>query len=350
MYIRKTKRPKLTIEVKVKTVKFFLNHGLKATQDAFFDAFGCTVSRSTLFSWRKEYNWYHNHGALLESLRPKSKRPKKIRVSATDPRIVEEIIRIRSEVNPIMGKVKIDKLLIPFCEAKGIKRIGITTIGKIIAKLKLSRAIPTNKGNFDVNINGKTGNLEIREIKTKKRKNKNRKPKGEKAAEAGDIVQIDAIMYVIGRIKRYFVVCIDLHTRVSYAKAYDTLNSANATDTLKEFQKHTGIVPKAMQTDNGLEYHKYFDEFLTEQNIKHYWNYPRSPKMNAFIERMNRTLEDEFIDWNLKALRDLKVADFNLLLLKYLHHYNHHRPHHSLQLSTPMEQLNKSSQSRMYAT
>jgi transposase InsO family protein len=146
-------------------------------------------------------------------------------------------------------------------------------------------------------------------------------------------------MYVIGRIKRYFIVCIDLHTRVSYAKAYDTLNSANATYTLQEFERLYNFKPLAIQTDNGLEYHRFFDEFLSENNIKHYWNYPNSPKMNAYVERMNRTLEEEFIDWNIKSLRDLRSSEFNQLLSNYLEYYNSKRPHQSLQFKTPYEYL-----------
>ena len=217
--------------------------------------------------------------------------------------------------------------------------IGKTTIGKILRRLKISWAIPTDKANFDVNINGSNGSLEIREIKAKMRKKKNRKPKEHIATHLGDIVQIDAITYHIGRLKRYFVCCIDLHTRISYAKAYDTLNFINATDCLKDFERQFKVQIKHVQTDNGLEYHRYFDQYLTEQNIKHYWNYPRSPKSNAFIERFNRTIEDECIDWNLKNLKHLKCSEFNQILAKYLYFYNYIRPHHSLQMMTPMQML-----------
>lgn len=335
-YKRKLKRPPLTAALKMNTIKFLIDHGVLATQAQFKLQHGVSISRSTLYSWKKLYDRFHNHGALIDILNPLSKRPRKVKVSTIDKRIIDKIIELR-HLYPILGKEKLYVMLIPFCEAEGLKMIGKTTIGKIIRKLKISRSIPTDKANFDVNINGATGQLEIREIKAKMRKKKNRKPKEHKAKFFGDIVQCDAITYYIGNVKRYFVCCIDIHTRVVYAKAYTTLNSANATDCLSEFERRHKIKIGHVQTDNGLEYHKYFDEYLTAQNIKHYWNYPACPKMNAFIERFNRTIEDEFIDWRLKDLKYLKVSEFNQLLEIYLDYYNNIRPHASLQYATPME-------------
>ncbi|MGL4758472.1 MAG: DDE-type integrase/transposase/recombinase, partial [Patescibacteria group bacterium] len=316
MYKRKCKRVKLTADLKINTIRFFYKHGLAATIDSFFETNGCKISRSTIYSWKKEYDMYHDHGRLHTSLAPKSKRPKRVRVSSTDSRIINEIIRLRTEYRTL-GKAKLYHMLMSFCEAKGLIMVSESQIGKLITKLKESKAIPTSKANYDVNINGKTGKLEVREIKSKMRKKKTRKPKEEVALGFGDIWQIDAVVYQFGRTKKYFIVCIDLFTRISFAKTYDTLNSTNAKDTLKEFERLYNTIPKAVQTDNGLEYHKYFDEFLSESNIKHYWNYPNSPKMNAFVERMNRTLQEECVDWYLKSLRDLKPSEFNQILNKY---------------------------------
>src|SRR3989339_317431 len=42
---------------------------------------------------------------------------------------------------------------------------------------------------------------------------------------------------------------------------------------------------KAIQTDNGSEFHKYFKEYLKENNIIHYWNYPGKPFRQGHIEK-----------------------------------------------------------------
>jgi hypothetical protein len=79
------------------------------------------------------------HGRLHSSLAPKSKRPRKVRVSSTDPRIIQEIIRLRTE-HRTLGKAKLCIILKPFCEANGLKMISEIWIGRIII-LKLLQQV-----------------------------------------------------------------------------------------------------------------------------------------------------------------------------------------------------------------
>jgi len=87
------------------------------------------------------------------------------------------------------------------------------------------------------------------------------------------------------------------------------------------------IIPfkiKAIQTDNGLEFEKYFRDYLEKKGIIHYfWNYPRHPQLNAKIERFNRTLQEEFLDWNWHLFYDLEK--FNQKLMDWLIFYNSKR-------------------------
>jgi hypothetical protein len=39
----------------------------------------------------------------------------------------------------------------------------------------------------------------------------------------------------------------------------------------------------------------YASDYLKENNLTHFWNYPRSPKSNAYIERFNRTIKEQFV-------------------------------------------------------
>jgi transposase InsO family protein len=47
---------------------------------------------------------------------------------------------------------------------------------------------------------------------------------------------------------------------------------------------------KGIQTDNGSEFLGEFTKALKKKEIKHYFNYPRYPKGQAYVERMNMTL------------------------------------------------------------
>jgi putative transposase len=93
-----------------------------------------------------------------------------------------------------------------------------------------------------------------------------------------------------------------------------------------------------IQTDNGLEFEKYFREYIKKVKIVHYHNYPRCPKMNAYIERFNRTIQEEFINKNLSQIR-YDMAIFNQKLMDYLIWYNTKRPYWSLNLISPVKYL-----------
>ncbi|BAL80245.1 integrase core domain-containing protein [Caldisericum exile] len=107
---------------------------------------------------------------------------------------------------------------------------------------------------------------------------------------------------------------------------------------------------KVVQRDFGSEFLGEFDEYLKKKNIKHNFIYPRCPRINGFIERANRTLQEEFIDLNLLLLLD-NINEFNKRLIDYLIWYNTQRPHKSLNNLTPIDYVLKYyPESQMYVT
>jgi hypothetical protein len=66
-----------------------------------------------------------------------------------------------------------------------------------------------------------------------------------------------------------------------------------------------------------------------ELHLTHYHTYPRTPKMNAHVERFNRTIQDEFIDYNTHLL--INPDEFNRKLIDYLVFYNIDRMHYAFQ-------------------
>jgi transposase InsO family protein len=74
---------------------------------------------------------------------------------------------------------------------------------------------------------------------------------------------------------------------------------------------------KGVQTDNGNEFLGEFTKALKKKDIKHYFNYPRYPKGQAYVERMNRTLQEEFVMYH----EDYELEDiheFNKKILQYM--------------------------------
>jgi len=91
---------------------------------------------------------------------------------------------------------------------------------------------------------------------------------------------------------------------------------------------------KGIQTDNGSEFLGEFTKALKKKDIKHYFNYPKYPKGQTYVERMNRTLQEEFVmyyeDYELED-----IYEFNKKMLQYMLWYNTERPHHSLNKKSP---------------
>ena len=92
---------------------------------------------------------------------------------------------------------------------------------------------------------------------------------------------------------------------------------------------------KRIQTDNGGEFEKHFKTFIRGQPIIHYHNYPSRPQSNAFIERFNRTIQEQYVQWHEDDLYDY-IEEFNRKLMKYLIWYNTEKPHRSINKLPPL--------------
>lgn len=121
-----------TVEKREEILLFYKKHGISATLDAY------AISRSTLFRWQ----------AAKENLQPKSTRPKHVRKSSVDPRIVHEIKTLRIHHRNIC-KEKIYALLDSFCKTYGLNRPSVSTIGRIIAAAPDKMRIAPDRINRD---------------------------------------------------------------------------------------------------------------------------------------------------------------------------------------------------------
>jgi putative transposase len=89
-----------------------------------------------------------------------------------------------------------------------------------------------------------------------------------------------------------------------------------------------------LTTDNGTQFTSTrFIETLGRLGITHRRTAYNHPEGNGLIERFHRSLKEEEV-W-LHEYRSLEEARQNIA--RYLHEYNHHRPHQSLKNRTPHE-------------
>lgn len=306
---------------KVKVIVFWEKHGLEATLDAF------PHKKSTLYNWKRILA--ENNGRL-ESLNEKKTSPNNKRKRIVDERIEKFIIDLRT-VHPRTGKEKLKPLLDKYCKEQGIKSISISTIGRIILDLKKKNKLPTQK---KLSYYARSDSFSERnKLKRKKIRRKDYQP-----AYAGDLVQVDTIVKFINGIKRYIVTAIDLKSEFGFAYAYTNHSSQSTTDFFQKFQSVAPFQIKRIQTDNGSEFDHLFAEYAQKQNIIHFHNYPKCPKMNAVVERFNRTIQEDFIDWRAESLSK-SIDRFNADLIEWLLWYNTERPHHTLRQISPMQYI-----------
>ncbi|BAS43353.1 integrase core domain protein [Klebsiella oxytoca] len=149
---------------------------------------------------------------------------------------------------------------------------------------------------------------------------------------------MDAIELRMGDLRRYIITMIDEHSDYALALAVPSLNSDITSHFFSKATKLFPVAIKQVVTDNGKEFLGNFDKTLQEASIKHIWTYPYTPKMNATCERFNRTLREQFIEFNeLLLFDDLNL--FNQRMAEYLVLYNSKRPHKSLELMTPVDYI-----------
>ena len=130
---------------------------------------------------------------------------------------------------------------------------------------------------------------------------------------------------------------IDIYSRYKMAWILPTCDEESTITALRGILKESPFKIKFIQTDNGWEFGKRFNEECIKQRIEHYYIHKSSPNENAVIERSFRTDQEEFFFW--KMIKPKDINDLNLQYKKYLEWYNKERPHLSLNLKTPVEYL-----------
>jgi putative transposase len=85
---------------------------------------------------------------------------------------------------------------------------------------------------------------------------------------------------------------------------------------------------KRIQTDNGSEFAKHFDEDCSRSGPTHFLNYPKHPQSNACLERFNRTVQEQCINLYIDYLDE--PDDFNMKLMDYIIWYNTEKPHRGI--------------------
>jgi len=290
---------------RAKILTFWKKYGYEAT----YEAYG--VKRRTLFLWKKKLK---EGGGKLEYLNIIKRTPKNTRKRIWDTRILEELKRLRVK-HKNLGKEKLHPLLKKYTDKEQLICPAGMTIGRLISDLGGLRDYPKK-------ITG-TGRI----VKVHRKKTL-RKPKDFKATYPGHCIALDTIEIQKDGKRMYVLVAIDLYTRTCFAlgtKSHGSQTMAHFFYTVVSFFPYPVI---HVLTDNGSEFKKYFSLLCGKKKLTHFHTYPRTPKMNAHCERLNRTLQEDCIDYYTNLLFE-NITAFNDKFREYITFYNTERVHYA---------------------
>lgn len=136
---------------------------------------------------------------------------------------------------------------------------------------------------------------------------------------------------------RFQLTLIDDCSRLTAATV---LNDRTQASVIEAMPRLLGAFPfelRCIQTDNGPEFERGLSRWLAGRDIRHTRIRPRQPHLNGKVERVQRTITEEYWD----GIISPPGPAWERGLQAYLELYNRRRPHRSLDYETPWSYAQK---------
>jgi len=288
----------------------------------------CGVHRSTIWRWQCKWRALNANVQLTNDNRPTRLPGTQFRFAALKWRIPTLVSRPRTSPKAV------DQRLVELVLAvrRQLKRCAevvwhhLVTVRGIAISLSSVRRILKRSG----------------ETSGRKRRVRSDNPRRPHVTRAGELVETDTIHHVDPKSGKrlYYYTVIDLFTRMTYVSLAPKLGPRLSAWAVLEAQAAWGFRIAMVQSDNGPEYGRVFEQSMHAHGIATRHSRLHRPNDNAHIERFNRTIQTECIGyyWN----RSVPLQSQQAKLTAYLEYYNNERVHLSLQLLTPTQMLQRS--------
>ena len=275
------------------------------------------IGRQTFYRWKRRFDRHD-----LSTLEGRSHRPKKVRQPTWSAALAERVLALRKQY-PRWGK---DKLVVLLRREK--RSVSTSMVGRILADLKRRGVLHEPP---------KAAVLRQQRRKLRNRPWAVRKPKYWRIEQPGDLVEIDTkeLRLRRGVILKHFSAR-DVVSRWDVVEVHGRATSLAAAHFLDTLLERLPFPPGALQVDGGSEFAAEFEQACQQKEIPLFVLPPKSPKLNAHVERSHRTHNEEFYQVHADSV---EVVRLNQQLRRWEHTYNHIRPHQSLAYLTPLEFL-----------
>jgi len=274
------------------------------------------VSQRTVAKWLARYRAEGEAGLADRSSRPHTL------PSATPADLVEQVIALRRQ--RITGK-----------QIAATLRLSPATVSRVLRKARLSRMRdldpPEPVRRYERAHPGELIHIDIKKLGRFERVG--HRITGDRAERSS----------ANGRSKgagwEFVHVCIDDASRIAFSQVLPDERKESAVAFLHAaiaYYKTLGIIVTRAMTDNGSCYRsRAFREACNTLGLKHIRTRPYTPKTNGKAERFIQTSLREWA-----YARAYPTSEHRKLALQpWLHNYNWHRPHGSLQSRTPISRL-----------
>lgn len=277
------------------------------------------ISRQTFYRWKRRFDRHD-----LSTLEDHSHRPRKVRQPTWTPQLAERVLVLRKQY-PRWGKDKLAVLL-----RQEQYPVSTSMVGRMLTHLK-RRGVLHEPPRPAVLLRARR--------KLRKRPWAVRKPKYWRIEQPGDLVEIDSkeIRMRGGVILKHFSAR-DVISRWDVVEVHRRATSLAAARFLDTLLERFPFPVNALQVDGGSEFAAEFEQACQQKQLPLFVLPPKSPKLNAHVERSHRTHHEEFYQVHADSDQPLRL---NHQLRRWEHTYNCVRPHQSLAYLTPLEFLTR---------
>jgi transposase InsO family protein len=285
----------------------------------------CGVNRSTIYRWKKKWVQLNQHVQLENVNRPTRTPGKRFRFAALKwriptlssrplfhPRTIgESVVRLVLELRRRLNRCA-EVVWFHLTQDNGVA-ISLSSIRRILKRHQY--------------------------IQGRRKRVRPDNPRRPHATAPGELVETDTIHYIcpLTKHRRYVYTVIDLYTRMTYAEIHPRILPGLAAQVILRAQHVCGFDFHMVQSDNGPEFGRYFEQVLAKHHIPVRHTRLGRPNDNAHIERFNRTIQEECLG-NYITYKTA-TAHLQRKITTYLEFYNTKRVHLSLQYKTPIQML-----------
>ena len=268
------------------------------------------VSVRTIYKWLSRFR---NEGGV--GLRDRASRPRRLRcaLSARQRQRIEQLRRERRPYREIAKAVGAPLSTV----ARHLKTLGLHQLEALEPKAPVRR--------YEHEQPGELVHLDIKRLT--------------RFWRPGHRLTGSRLMQSDGAGYQFLHVAIDDHARVAYGELYRDergLSVARFLARLVGYYRRLGITIKRVLTDNGAGYRSTrFKRACRRLGIKHSFTRPYRPQTNGKAERFIQTLLKEWAYAHTYANSRERAKAW----LPWLHRYNWHRPHASLDYRPPVSRL-----------